>query len=155
MSCLFLSVFGGSGLQSAAGSRHLDEWHEEPDPNEVVLLRCRCLIPTKVARCHAEKVAKCHAAKVVRCHAEPSAAVVRPASGMHEPIHHNRCRGDGAGNDDDDDDDDDNDEDDDDEEGMVAGFDGIPVPWLRTSATGGCWLKSAPAVDAEDAPSVP
>ena len=49
----------------------------------------------------------------------------------------------------------DDDDDDDDEEGLVAGFDGIPVPWLRTSASGGCWLKSAPAVDAEDVPGVP
>ena len=49
----------------------------------------------------------------------------------------------------------DDDDDDDDEEGLVASFDRIPIPWLRTSATGGCWLKSAPAVDAEDAPSVP
>ena len=74
--CGFLQRgFGGSGLKSAAGSRHLDEWHEEPDPNDVVLLRCRCLIPTKVARCHAEKVAKCHAAKVVRCHAETVAGI--------------------------------------------------------------------------------
>jgi len=47
------------------------------------------------------------------------------------------------------------DDDDDDEEGLVASFDGIPVPWLRTSATCGCWLKSAPAVDAEDVPGVP
>ena len=49
----------------------------------------------------------------------------------------------------------DDDDDDDDEEGLVASFDGIPVPGLRTSATCGCWLKSAPAVDAEDAPGVP
>ena len=37
----FLSVSGGSGPKSAAGSRHLDEWHEEPDPNEVVLVVAR------------------------------------------------------------------------------------------------------------------
>ena len=49
----------------------------------------------------------------------------------------------------------DDDDDDDDEEGLVASFDGIPVPWLRSSASCGCWLKSAPAVDAEDAPGVP
>ena len=49
----------------------------------------------------------------------------------------------------------DDDDDDDDEEYSVASFDGIPVPWLRSSASCGCWLKSAPAVDAEDAPSVP
>ena len=49
----------------------------------------------------------------------------------------------------------DDDDDDDDEEGLVAGFDGIPVPWFRSSATCGCWLKSAPAVDAEDVPGVP
>ena len=49
----------------------------------------------------------------------------------------------------------DDDDDDDDEEGLVASFAGIPVPWLRTSASGGCWLKSAPAVDAEDVPGVP
>ena len=49
----------------------------------------------------------------------------------------------------------DDDDDDDDEEDLVAGFDGIPVPWLRSSASCGCWLKSAPAVDAEDAPGVP
>ena len=49
----------------------------------------------------------------------------------------------------------DDDDDDDDEEDSVASFDGIPVPWLRSSASCGCWLKSAPAVDAEDAPSVP
>ena len=49
----------------------------------------------------------------------------------------------------------DDDDDDDDEEYLVASFDGIPVPWLRSSATCGCWLKSAPAVDAEDAPGVP
>ena len=49
----------------------------------------------------------------------------------------------------------DDDDDDDDEEDLVASFDGIPVPWLRSSASCGCWLKSAPAVDAEDAPSVP
>ena len=50
---------------------------------------------------------------------------------------------------------DDDDDDDDGEEGLVAGFDGIPVLSLRSSATCGCWLKSAPAVDAEDAPGVP
>ena len=49
----------------------------------------------------------------------------------------------------------DDDDDDDDEEDLVAGFDGIPVPCLRSSASCGCWLKSAPAVDAEDAPGVP
>ena len=49
----------------------------------------------------------------------------------------------------------DDDDDDDDEESLVASFDGIPVPWLRSSASCGCWLKSAPAVDAEDAPGVP
>ena len=49
----------------------------------------------------------------------------------------------------------DDDDDDDDEKGLVASFDGIPVPWLRSSASCGCWLKCAPAVDAEDAPSVP
>ena len=49
----------------------------------------------------------------------------------------------------------DDDDDDDDEEGLVASSDGIPVPWLRSSATCGCWLKSAATVDAEDAPGVP
>ena len=49
----------------------------------------------------------------------------------------------------------DDDDDDDDEEDLVAVFDGIPVPCLRSSASCGCWLKSAPAVDAEDAPGVP
>ena len=49
----------------------------------------------------------------------------------------------------------DDDDDDDDEEDLVAGFDGIPVPWLRSSASCGCWLKSAPAFDAEDVLGVP
>ena len=49
----------------------------------------------------------------------------------------------------------DDDDDDDDEEDLVASFDGIPVPWLRSSASCGCWLKSAPAVDAEDGRGVP
>ena len=31
----------------------------------------------------------------------------------------------------------------------------IPVPWLRTPASGDCRLKSAAAVDAEDVPGVP
>ena len=46
----------------------------------------------------------------------------------------------------------DDDDDDDDEKGLVAGFDGIPVPWLTSVASRGSSLMSAPAVDAEGVP---
>ena len=58
--------------------------------------------------------------------------------------------------DDDDDDDDDYDDDDDDDEydaGKAIRFGVFWLPWLTTAASGSCRLKSAAAIDAEDAPA--